>query len=165
MDDQAVRDLLDEFVARVRESLSDSVVSIILYGSVARGNATVDSDIDVLVVLEEAPSVYHERLRPFMPVLRQLRARPGSGVANAGNTQAPISLLVLSRAEANQNRPLYLDMLDDARMLFDRDGFFARRLDILRGRLEELGARKLRRGDRWYWDLKPDLKPDEVLVL
>ncbi len=33
------------------------------------------------------------------------------------------------------------------------------------GQAAAIGARKIRRDSGWYWDLKPDLKPDEVLVL
>ncbi|GAB4108464.1 MAG: hypothetical protein Kow001_05830 [Acidobacteriota bacterium] len=58
-----------------------------------------------------------------------------------------------------------MDMLDDAKLLVDRGGFFRRRLARLRRRLEELGARKIRMGDRWYWDLKPDYQPGEIFEL
>lgn len=40
----------EEFTRRVRATLGDWVDAIILYGSVARGEATADSDIDVLIV-------------------------------------------------------------------------------------------------------------------
>lgn len=42
---------LDDFVARVRESeIGDRIAKMILYGSVLRGDASEESDIDVLVV-------------------------------------------------------------------------------------------------------------------
>lgn len=42
---------LDDFVARVEESeISDSIAKLILYGSVLRGDAHEESDIDVLVI-------------------------------------------------------------------------------------------------------------------
>jgi hypothetical protein len=31
--------------------------------------------------------------------------------------------------------------------------------------LHELGARRVRLGSAWYWDLKPDFKPGEVFDL
>lgn len=40
----------EEFARRVMERFSDSVNAIVLYGSVARGKAGEDSDIDVLVL-------------------------------------------------------------------------------------------------------------------
>lgn len=76
-----------------------------------------------------------------------------------------LNLLVLSSEEAKENHLLYLDMVDDARILVDRGRFFQRKLDSLRKRLKELGAQKVRRNGDWYWDLKPDLKPGEVIIL
>ena len=43
---------LTEFVKRVRQALSDSVVDVRLFGSEARGEAAPESDIDVLVVVQ-----------------------------------------------------------------------------------------------------------------
>ena len=44
---------LDLFVDRVKEHEGDNVLKIILFGSVARGDADKDSDIDVLFILKE----------------------------------------------------------------------------------------------------------------
>ncbi|MBI3048299.1 MAG: nucleotidyltransferase domain-containing protein [Acidobacteria bacterium] len=43
---------LAEFVKRVRQALLDSVVDVRLFGSEARGEATPESDIDVLLVVQ-----------------------------------------------------------------------------------------------------------------
>ena len=44
------REAVEEFVRRVLERYRDKIDSIILFGSVARGEAKEDSDIDILVV-------------------------------------------------------------------------------------------------------------------
>jgi len=44
------RGAVEEFVRRVLERYRDKIDSIILFGSVARGEAKEDSDIDILVV-------------------------------------------------------------------------------------------------------------------
>jgi hypothetical protein len=31
--------------------------------------------------------------------------------------------------------------------------------------LEQLGARRIWRGNAWFWDLKPDYRPGEVFEL
>jgi hypothetical protein len=58
-----------------------------------------------------------------------------------------------------------LDMTEEAIILYDRDGFFAGILERLRKKLRELGAQRKRKGKVWYWDLKPDYKPGEVIDL
>ena len=44
------RKAVDEFVERVLDKHSDRIDSIILFGSVARGEAKEESDIDILVI-------------------------------------------------------------------------------------------------------------------
>ncbi|MCW7074784.1 MAG: nucleotidyltransferase domain-containing protein, partial [Candidatus Methanospirare jalkutatii] len=44
------REAVEEFVRRVLERYKEKIESIILFGSVARGEAKEDSDIDILVV-------------------------------------------------------------------------------------------------------------------
>lgn len=44
------RDVLKNFRRRVLKRLGEGIDSIILYGSMARGEATKDSDIDILVI-------------------------------------------------------------------------------------------------------------------
>lgn len=44
--------IFQNFAERAQEELEDSLKKIILYGSVARGEDTKDSDIDVFVVVE-----------------------------------------------------------------------------------------------------------------
>ncbi|MBE9069931.1 nucleotidyltransferase domain-containing protein [Leptolyngbya cf. ectocarpi LEGE 11479] len=55
---------LDIILEKVKQFLSDlyqeKLQSIILYGSQARGDSRLDSDIDILVVLSEPVNPYHE---------------------------------------------------------------------------------------------------------
>jgi len=44
---------VEEFVRRASQEYGDRIRSITLFGSVARGTASVDSDIDLLVVIDE----------------------------------------------------------------------------------------------------------------
>jgi hypothetical protein len=56
-------------------------------------------------------------------------------------------------------------MVEDARFLYDKGGFFAQYLSGLKSRLAALGARKVYRGGAWYWVLKEDYKQGEVFDL
>ena len=165
IDYQTYKPLLDDFVSLVQQSMATQVISIVLYGSVARGEARAESDVDLLLVLEEAAPVYRERLQHLLPILRRLRQQPSWKKLESRHIFPSLSVVIFSREEADQNRLLYLDMIEDARILLDQGGVFRHRLNLLHDRLRALGARKIRRGEGWYWDLKPDLKSDEVLVL
>jgi predicted nucleotidyltransferase len=54
---QAVKELVDE----LKKLYGDNLSRVILYGSKARGDATEDSDIDILVVLKNIQNFSLER--------------------------------------------------------------------------------------------------------
>jgi uncharacterized protein len=153
----------DRYAALVGAELGDNLVSIVLFGSVARGEATPDSDIDLLIIGEQFPTGRFARLRSIdgsdrriEPDLERLRER---------GLDPRIMPFLKTRAEAERVVPLYLDMVEDARLLYDRDGFFRSVLTRLQARLNALGAQRRRRGRIRYWVLKPDLQPGEVFEL
>jgi hypothetical protein len=101
-----------------------------------------------------------------MEVTEALHNGPAAQLRERGLAEPYLSYLVLSEEEADRNRYLYLDMIDEAILLYDPDGFFAERLQRLRERLAQLGARRVWLPDgSWYWDLKPDLKLGEEFEL
>jgi hypothetical protein len=159
------QELLDTFLSLIREKLSDNVLCVVLYGSVARGTARSDSDIDLLVVLNKASPIYYQRLEPFLEIIRQLRRMSCWEKLKDKNLTPYLSLLVLSKEEAERNRYLYLDMIEDAHVLIDPHGFFQSKLKEMQERIQELGARKVKHNEDWYWDLKPDLQPGEGVTL
>jgi predicted nucleotidyltransferase len=157
--------LLELLVERIHQTLGGRVVSVVLYGSVARGTARPGSDVDLLLVLRDVPAGYWRRLQPLLPILRSLRDEPCWKMLEGKGLTPFLSLLVLSLEEANENRFLYLDMIEEAIILVDQGGFFSKKLESLRRRLKELGAKKIRRNRDWYWDLKPDLKLGDSVLL
>jgi len=149
----------DGLVAELKRLLGERLVSVVFFGSVARGEARRDSDIDVLVVAEGLPKGRFARQDLFMQAESGLKLWLDE-MWQAGYA-VDFSPIMLTPEEANRLRPLYLDMVDDAVIRYDRDGFFHSVLD----RLRELGAKRVKVGKLWYWDLKPDLKFGEVVEI
>ncbi len=54
---------LDKFLIGVRREYGPRVQRLVLYGSRARGDAEPDSDVDVLVVLDECSDLWREHHR------------------------------------------------------------------------------------------------------
>jgi predicted nucleotidyltransferase len=140
------------------------LISVVLFGSVARGTFNFFSDIDVLIIARELPQGRILRVREFekvdeqlIPLLDELRRKAG--------IQTEISPILKSPEEAQKGSPLFLDMVEDGIILFDRDNFFSNILDRLRDRLKALGAKRVWRGETWHWVLKPDFKPGEVFEI
>lgn len=58
-----IQAMLDDLRARLQELYGDRLADVILFGSVARGDATEESDVDVLVVLKGTSDLYREQWR------------------------------------------------------------------------------------------------------
>lgn len=159
------KELLNDFIAIVKNTLGDQVISIILYGSVARGTAKTDSDVDLLVILKEAASQYWKRLQPFFSILKETRKHQSWEKLEKQGINPSLNLLLFSLEEANEDRYLYMDMIEEALILLDRESFFQSRLESFRQRLKNLGAKKVKRDGNWFWELKPDLKPGEKIFV
>ena len=159
--------LLERFLALLQGHFGDRLISLVLYGSVARGEAGEESDLDLLLILDRVSANYHRRLDEVRVVQARLEQEGVYEAVSKARGSAPyFSYLILSKEEADENRYIYLDMVEDAKLLFDRADFFAKRLKAVRNRLMELGSLRVQVEDgTWYWDLKPDLKAGESFVL
>jgi predicted nucleotidyltransferase len=158
-----LRALAEEYAAALREVLGDRLVSVVLFGSVARGQATASSDIDILVVVRDLPRSRFARRRLLDPAY----ARVAPALARLMDEGIPAAVTDVIRTPEEAARPslLYLDLTEDAVLLIDHDGFFAAVLDRMRGSLRRLGARRLWLDGMPYWDLKPDFRPGDVVEL
>jgi predicted nucleotidyltransferase len=158
-----VRQLLDDLVAAATAHYGNRLVSVVVFGSMGRGTPRADSDLDVLIVADDLPRGRMARVEDFAAVEARLHERLGVGQRAGFSTEC--SPVFKTREEVLAGSPLFLDMVEDARILYDRDGFVAATLARLRERLVRLGARRVWRGNAWFWDLKPDYRPGEVFEL
>ena len=141
----------------------DRLVSVAAFGSVGRGTPRPDSDVDLLVVVEGLPAGRLARMEVFQRVETSLAALLRHLGSQGIHTE--LSPILKTPEEITAGSPLMLDMVEDARILWDRDRFLERRLQQLRQRLQQLGARRVPYAGGWYWDLKPDFRPGEVVEL
>lgn len=155
--------LVDELSQACRNYYGERLISLAIFGSVGRQTQRADSDIDLLLVVEPLPDGRLARVREFDAIERQLDASLAR--ASDAGVHTRLSPIFKTPAELEIGSPLLLDMIEDARLLFDRDDTLKRRLERLRRRLTELGARRIRKSGGYYWQLKPDFKPGDEIVL
>ncbi len=147
----------------MKRCYGERLVSLVIFGSVGRGTPRFDSDIDMLLVVDGLPPSRLRRLEEFEQVEHaleeDLKALAGHGIHTV------LSPIVKTREEVQRGSLLFLDMIEDGRILYDRDGFFRSFLADFSRRLKELGAFRVRRGGSWYWVVKGEYKPGEVFEL
>jgi uncharacterized protein len=159
--------ILELAVARIFEEFGSGLRSLVLFGSLARGAANEESDIDLLLVADGLPESYDKRLSMIRSILSFEPIEKWRNLLWKERGIYPlIEVISLSAEEALTTHPFYLDMTESAIMIYDREMFFARKLGDLRARLEEIGAFKsvLPSGQR-FWVLAKDASAAEKLVL
>jgi hypothetical protein len=149
--------LLERLTRSCREHYGERLISLAVFGSVGRGTPHPGSDVDLLLVINDLPDGRIARMREFAAVENALAA--------AEENRIELSPIFKTIEEIERGTPLLLDMVEDARMLFDRDDFLNGALKNLNERLQKLGARRIWQGNAWYWDLKPDYTTGEIFEL
>lgn len=160
---ERARALLARYVARLERDFGERLRAVALFGSVARGVGGPTSDLDLIVVHTlDRPEASDRVVRAGL----DLRTFPEyAELVRAGYLPEPSEIL-LTVEELARHPWILLDVLDHGIILLDRNDALRQELEVIRRRLEAYGSRKVVLPDgTWYWDIKPDWKPGEVVEL
>ena len=137
--------------------------ALVLFGSVARGSARPDSDIDLLIVATPLPQGRLARVAEF----EAMEARLAAPLAAARRSGAHpfLSPLIKTPEEMEAGSPVHLDMPWEAKILWEKDATASAYFARLKAKLAAYGARRIARGGAHYWLLKPDARPGEPIAL
>ena len=160
---QVYENYLQSFCSRLKSSFgSERILSIALFGSVARRQARSDSDIDLLVVHKEVDFNPVHRSVDIVLALREENEYKRL-IEQELNPQP--SCIFMTEGELWDRPHILLDILVEGILLYDI-GVLESRLQALRERLNALGSKRVALPDgTWYWDLKPDWRPGEIIEL
>lgn len=148
---------------RARAYYGDNLMTFAVYGSVARGAATVESDIDLLLVARDLPPGRIPRIDAFTDHVEH----PPLAPLHFEDRKYPVrvSAVIKTPEEVALGSLLFLDMTQDCLLLQDKGDFFAKYLKGLKAKMQAWGSEKRYHAGGYYWLLKPDLKPGEKIVL
>lgn len=138
--------------------------SVVLFGSVARGNAKPDSDVDLLIVSDAFKSLGEAIDRLVEVEYSQRVSRELEWLENNG-ISTHLSFHPMNTHTLQKHPPIILDIVEEGIAVID-DGTFEREAEKVRTRMKGLGARRIwLTGDEWVWILKPDAKIGEVIEI
>jgi len=161
------KDTFEAIVLRAQRACvdcyGDRLVSLAVFGSVARGTPKPDSDIDLLLVATPLPRGRMARVREFEAVDRVVSTALTE--AHAAGVHTTLSPVLKTPEEVEAGSLLFLDLVAEARIMVDRGGFLHDYFGRFAAELVRLGAKRIRKGAGYYWILKPDLSPGEEVRL
>ena len=157
------KNYLQSFCDCLKTSFGDErILSVALFGSVARGQARSDSDIDLLIVHTEVDFNPTHRSVDIALALRE--ENEYKRLIGHGLDPQP-SCIFMTERELWERPHILLDVLVEGILLYD-EGVLESRLGALKKRLNALRSERVALPDgTWYWDLKPDWKPREIIEL
>jgi hypothetical protein len=159
--DEPYTTLVEKLVNALKKKFGDKLITVAVFGSVARGDARKDSDMDLMLVIDSLPKSRLKRQMEFMDVEKEIKDYLDE-LTHAGYL-LEFSPIIKTPEEAAKISPLYLDMIEDIVIVYDRGDFFRNVLEKLRNRLKKLGSMRVNIGKKWYWILKPDYRFGEVI--
>lgn len=123
-----------------KEYLGEYLISIVLFGSRARGDAKETSDYDLFIIARELPP------RPFQRVLF-IRS------PLKGQFEEKFCIIAKTPEEVLKDfPPLFLDLGLDGIILFDRDDFFKNLRVKIRDIIRQAGLQRKRDNGEFYWE-------------
>lgn len=129
----------DGIVSGLKEGLKKDLVAVVLFGSRARGEAREASDWDFLVIARDLPERTLERTFQLKRLLPP-------------DCRGEVSLLAKTPEEFMAGLPdLYLDIALDGVVLYDDDGYMAKRLGFLRELIQREGLHREKEGRDLIW--------------
>lgn len=159
--------VLELAVVKLFEVLGSRLESIVLFGSLSRGEARPESDIDLLVVARDLPSKYNERTGIIREAVSCklmddiiIRAWREKGM------YTDLDIMLIDVEEADVTHPFYLDLTRDCIIIYDKNGLMSRKIAEVREKLERMGAKRFKEPDgSWYWVLSPEVEKVRGLEL
>ena len=160
--------LVRRYAELMEESFGEELLGVAAFGSLARGTAKFpESDIDILIVIKGIEKLsFGERIKLTMEVEEKLSmTEEYANFKDVFGWSPSIQEIILTPGELKVHPSILLDLTTDAIILRDDTGILRKELEKLKKRLKELGAKKVKTGDSWFWILKPDLKMGEEVEL
>ena len=132
---------MKELIKLIRVFYKDNLRNLVIFGSYARGEVTLGSDIDILIILKECKLSYRERLQEFY---EDIESKITTGPSLL------VSPIILKEEEAREFNPIYLEIMENNIIVFD-DGTFKNILDKLKRLQEERVIEKKTLKGKTYW--------------
>ena len=126
-----------------KESLPINVKAMVLFGSWAKGTATPDSDVDLLVV---AGNIHPKRQRRGAEIAQIKQYLPGLA----------LDILLHTKEEMISNfinhNPLFLDVAEDGKIILDDEGFLQNLISQTKGYIKQRQIKRF--GDGWIFPVE-----------
>jgi predicted nucleotidyltransferase len=111
-----------EFVEACKEKFKENLISIVLFGSYARGNFKETSDVDLLVIVKDLPESVWERDKLIKEITWKIFLKYDEDLQPILSTPEEIIMAM------KNNNPIFFGILLGYKIIIDEGNFFEKSL-------------------------------------
>ena len=159
------RDYLYNFVKLLKENYKEHLLSIILFGSVARGKWTHESDIDLLIIFSNDLSINTAINSKLTAIISNYERKLKLKNSRGERLFSTIQDISLSLKDLDTFRTIFYDIAMDGIILVDRNEIGFHFIEKLKKRIEEKGLKRIFINENdYYWE-RGNVKFGEIIEL
>jgi predicted nucleotidyltransferase len=156
--------LVQKIFQKTKEYYKEDLISFVVFGSYAKDTLSPYSDIDILIITKKQPKSRPKRIINFINNVEKKLEKYIEKLRKK-NIFVEISPIIKTQEEVEYGSFLFLDMIQDSIILYDKDNFFKEYLDSLDKKLKEYGSKKVFKKGGYYWIIKENVNPREGINL
>ncbi len=159
------RDYVFKFIPLLREKFKENLISIVLFGSVARRNYSQNSDIDLFIILSNEYSENIIVSETITDLIIEFQEKNSLKSLDGKDISPSIQVLSLLIKDLNTFRTIYYDLAVDGLILYDPKNTGSEFINCIKKRIEEKELKRvyINQND-FYWKRK-DIKFGEIIEL
>ncbi|MGB9749828.1 MAG: nucleotidyltransferase domain-containing protein [Caldisericia bacterium] len=157
-----IREKFNEIIYKIFEKTlsfyKDNLISFVVFGSCGRETPNNESDIDLLIILNNTPRGRINRNLEFYKNVEILLEDELKNLRKFG-IDTYISPIIKTKEEVFYGSPIFLEMTEKVKIIFDKDEFFKNYLKELKKKMTKYGTKKIKD----YWIYKEKVDKEEVV--
>jgi predicted nucleotidyltransferase len=154
------RELIKKIFKEVKKYYGKNLVSFVIFGSVAKETTSPYSDIDLLIISKNLADGRAKRVLEFIENIEK-KVEKDVKKLRKKKIFAELSPIIKKPEEVKTGSFLFLDMIEDAIIYYDRNKFFRNYLNALKEKLKRWGAKKVYKKGGYYWVIKENFNIKE----
>ncbi|MHA1726472.1 MAG: nucleotidyltransferase domain-containing protein [Promethearchaeota archaeon] len=160
------RDFLYNFIQTLKKEYGKNLLSVVLYGSIARGTWNLSSDLDLFMIFSNETKEKKSLSKDVLKIIMEFEKFNTMNTGKNLNSFLPIQDISLKLKDLENFRTLFYDIAMDGILIYDTNSIGATFLEKIRNRIEEKGLQRIFIGyDNFYWKRKENVKFGEIFEL
>ena len=140
-------------INEVMDYYNETLEGFAIFGSYARRENRKNSDLDLLIILKEAPG-FSKRIREFVENIEIKHEHIAQKLYEDEEINCDLSPYILSYDEALKLQPIYFDLVEHNIIIFDPKKIISRIIDSTKDIIYKSNAKKTSYGNFFEWNFE-----------